>query len=137
MSKFQVQSELVTLYFVLTTAEDGTEVKNSFQTEAEAQEFAAKAEFGAEIKAEVDSFLNTNKLFGRRRAGTETIATSVAAFLKTWNGEPVEFDHETAAAEAKVIADAAKAIADAEKAAANPDAVVEQDVAEVDVNEEL
>ena len=136
MSKFQVQSELVTLFFVLTINEAGEEVKNSFQTEAEAQEFAAKAEFGAEIKAEVDSFLNTNKLFGRRRAGTETIATSVAAFLKTWNGEAVEFDHEAAAAEAKAVADAAKAAEDAAKAAAAGTEPTTE-TSETDVNEEL
>ena len=136
MSKFLVQSELVTLFFVITVGEDGAEVKNSFTTEVEAQEFATKAEFGAEIKGEVDAFLNTNKLFGRRRAGTETIASSVAAFLKTWNGEPVEFDHEAAAAEAKAVADAAKAAEDAAKAAAAGTEPTTE-ATETDVNEEL
>lgn len=127
MSKFIVASELVTRFFVITLAEDGSEVKNLFETEVEAQEFATKAEFGAEIKAEVDAYLNTNKLFGRRRAGTETIATSVAAFLKTWDGQAVEFDHEAAAAEAKAIADAAKPAAEVVAEAA-PEADVSQDL---------
>lgn len=130
MSKFQVQSELVTRFFVITADENGVEVKNLFETEAEALEFAAKAEFGAEIKAEVDAFLNTNKLFGRRRAGTETIASSMAAFLKTWDGNDVEFDHEAAAAEAKATAEAAKpAKVDVEGEAA-PEAVAEDGVSE-------
>ena len=79
------------------------------------------------IAAKVDAYLNANKLFGRRRAAAENVATQVVSHLLQWNGEAVEFDHEAAEAQAK--ADAEKAAADAKAPAtdAEPAATVDED----------
>lgn len=66
------------------------------------------------IAAKVDAYLNANKLFGRRRAAAENVATQVVSHLLQWNGEAVEFDHEAAEAEAKAAAEAAEAAKTAE-----------------------
>ena len=58
------------------------------------------------IAAKVNAYLNANKLFGRRRAAAENIATQMVSHLLQWNGEPVEFDHEAAEAQAKADAEA-------------------------------
>ena len=104
MSKYQIEQKLVPVFFFV--AEDG--VTHEFPTEQEAREAATQAEFAGEINKEVTAYLNKNELFGRRRAGAETLARSISAFLKTYNGEVYEFDHEAAAAAAKAEADAAK-----------------------------
>lgn len=100
-----IEQKLVTVFF-FTCPESG-EVRE-FLSEQEAKEAATQAEFAGEINAEVTAYLNKNELFGRRRAGAETLARSISAFLKTYNGEVYEFDFEAAEAEAKAAADAAK-----------------------------
>lgn len=87
---------------------------------AEAHQFML--DNAAAIKVKVDAYLNANKLFGRRRAAAENAATAFIAFQMQWNGEPVEFDHEAAEAQAK--ADAEAAAAEAAKTAA-PEAPAE------------
>lgn len=122
MAKYQIQQELVTVFFFI--GDDG--VKQEFLTEQAALEAATQAEFAAEIDLEVTAYLNANKLFGRRRAGADTQARSISAFLKTYKGEVYEFDHEAAAEAAKAEADAAKAAEAAKSGETAPEAPADE-----------